>query len=207
MLAVALLTGNMAIAVTMAALSGACIGFMPYNLNPAKIFMGDTGSTFLGYMLATVSIMGLFKFYAVISFAVPFLILGLPIFDTANAIIRRVASGRSPMSPDRGHVHHKLIDMGFNQKQAVAILYAISATLGLTAVVLTSSGEMKAIVLLLAVLVAILVGACIIYGAEHWAKHAAEQEDATYDEEEQNMTAQCDVTENTAQEDKEHEQN
>ncbi|MFR3788069.1 MAG: MraY family glycosyltransferase [Agathobaculum desmolans] len=181
MLAVALLTGNMAIAITMAALAGACIGFMPYNLNPAKIFMGDTGSTFLGYMLATVSIMGLFKFYAVISFAVPFLILGLPIFDTANAIIRRVAAGRSPMSPDRGHVHHKLIDMGFNQKQAVAILYAISATLGLTAVVLTSSGEVKAIVLLLAVLAAILVGACVIYGAEHWTKHAHAQEEECAD--------------------------
>ena len=182
MLAVALLTGNMPIAITMAALAGACIGFMPYNLNPAKIFMGDTGSTFLGYMLATVSIMGLFKFYAVISFAVPFLILGLPIFDTANAIIRRVAAGRSPMSPDRGHVHHKLIDMGFNQKQAVAILYAISATLGLTAVVLTSSGEVKAIVLLLAVLAAILVGACIIYGAEHWSKHAPENKEDKDDE-------------------------
>lgn len=181
-LAVALLTGNMPIAITMAALAGACIGFMPYNLNPAKIFMGDTGSTFLGYMLATVSIMGLFKFYAVISFAVPFLILGLPIFDTANAIIRRVAAGRSPMSPDRGHVHHKLIDMGFNQKQAVAILYAISATLGLTAVVLTSSGEVKAIVLLLAVLAAILVGACIIYGAEHWSKHASENKEDKDDE-------------------------
>ena len=75
------------------------------------------------------------------------------------------------MSPDRGHVHHKLIDMGFNQKQAVAILYAISATLGLTAVVLTSSGEVKAIILLLAVLVAIIVGACVIYGAEHWGRH------------------------------------
>lgn len=182
MLAVALLTGNMPIAITMAALAGACIGFMPYNLNPAKIFMGDTGSTFLGYMLATVSIMGLFKFYAVISFAVPFLILGLPIFDTANAIIRRVAAGRSPMSPDRGHVHHKLIDMGFNQKQAVAILYAISATLGLTAVVLTSSGEVKAIVLLLAVLAAILVGACIIYGAEHWSKRAPENKEDKDDE-------------------------
>ena len=182
MLAVALLTGNMPIAITMAALAGACIGFMPYNLNPAKIFMGDTGSTVLGYMLATVSIMGLFKFYAVISFAVPFLILGLPIFDTANAIIRRVAAGRSPMSPDRGHVHHKLIDMGFNQKQAVAILYAISATLGLTAVVLTSSGEVKAIVLLLAVLAAILVGACIIYGAEHWSKHASENKEDKDDE-------------------------
>ena len=183
MLAVALLTGDMVIAITMAALAGACIGFMPYNLNPAKIFMGDTGSTFLGYMLATMSIMGLFKFYAVISFAVPFLILGLPIFDTASAIIRRLAEGRSPMSPDRGHVHHKLIDMGFNQKQAVAILYAISGTLGLTAVVLTSSGEVKAIFLLLAVLVATIVGACVIYGAEHWGKHphehpSAQDEDA-----------------------------
>ena len=194
MLAVALLTGNMAIAITMAALAGACIGFMPYNLNPAKIFMGDTGSTFLGYMLATVSIMGLFKFYAVISFAVPFLILGLPIFDTANAIIRRVASGRSPMSPDRGHVHHKLIDMGFNQKQAVAILYAISATLGLTAVVLTSSGEVKAIVLLLAVLAAILVGACIIYGAEHWGKHPHADE--------QEPHVQADPAQNSPQEEK-----
>ena len=206
MLAVALLTGNMTIAVTMAALAGACIGFMPYNLNPAKIFMGDTGSTFLGYMLATVSIMGLFKFYAVISFAVPFLILGLPIFDTANAIIRRVAEGRSPMSPDRGHVHHKLIDMGFNQKQAVAILYAISATLGLTAVVLTSSGEVKAIVLLLAVLAAILVGACVIYGAEHWAKHPSEHEETTHSEEEADETVQTAATKDAVQEDKEHEQ-
>ena len=206
MLAVALLTGNMTIAVTMAALAGACIGFMPYNLNPAKIFMGDTGSTFLGYMLATVSIMGLFKFYAVISFAVPFLILGLPIFDTANAIIRRVAEGRSPMSPDRGHVHHKLIDMGFNQKQAVAILYAISATLGLTAVVLTSSGEVKAIVLLLAVLAAILVGACVIYGAEHWAKHPSEHEETTHSEEEADDTVQTAATKDAVQEDKEHEQ-
>lgn len=154
MLAVALLTGNMPIAITMAALAGACIGFMPYNLNPAKIFMGDTGSTFLGYMLATVSIMGLFKFYAVISFAVPFLILGLPIFDTANAIIRRVAAGRSPMSPDRGHVHHKLIDMGFNQKQAVAVLYVISAILGLSAVVLTTTNVVRAMVVLMALCVA-----------------------------------------------------
>lgn len=165
MLAVALLTGNMPIAITMAALDGACIGFMPYNLNPAKIFMGDTGSTFLGYMLATVSIMGLFKFYAVISFAVPFLILGLPIFDTANAIIRRVAAGRSPMSPDRGHVHHKLIDMGFNQKQAVAVLYVISAILGLSAVVLTTSGPVKAMLLLLALCFAGAISARIFLGA------------------------------------------
>ncbi|WP_087066193.1 glycosyltransferase family 4 protein [Intestinibacillus massiliensis] len=166
MLAVGLLTNDMAVAVAMAALTGACIGFMPYNINPAKIFMGDTGSTFLGYMLATMSIQGMFKFYAVISFAVPFLILGLPIFDTAFAITRRVLSGRSPMSPDRGHVHHRLMDMGFNQKQSVAILYAISGTLGLAAVVLTSRGEVKAMVLVLAVIIAIAVGAKIVLSVD-----------------------------------------
>ena len=157
MLAVALFIGETEIAVILAALAGACVGFMPYNLNPASIFMGDTGSTFLGYTLATLSIQGLFKVYALISFAVPFLILGLPIFDTAFAIVRRVLSGRSPLAPDRGHVHHRLIDMGFNQKQAVAILYVISVVLGLIAVVLTTSGELRAMVLVAAVIIGLIV--------------------------------------------------
>ena len=106
--------------------------------------MGDTGSTFLGFILAVVSIQGLFKFYTIISFAVPFLMLGLPIFDTCFAIIRRVSHGQSPMAPDRGHIHHRLIDMGFSQKQAVAMLYVISAILGLSAVVLTTTGVLRA---------------------------------------------------------------
>ena len=150
LLVIALTVADWEVAVLMGALAGACIGFMPYNLNPAKIFMGDTGSTFLGFVLAVVSIQGLFKFYTIISFAVPFLMLGLPIFDTAFAFIRRIAHGQNPMSPDRSHVHHRLIDMGFNQKQAVAVLYVISAILGLCAVVLTTSGELKAMLLLLA---------------------------------------------------------
>lgn len=138
------------VSILMAALAGACIGFMPYNLNPAKIFMGDTGSTFLGFILATVSIQGLFKFPMIISFAVPFLMLGLPIFDTAFAFIRRISHGQNPMHADRSHVHHRLIDMGFSQKQAVAVLYMISAILGLSAVVLTTGGPLKAMLLLLA---------------------------------------------------------
>ena len=112
--------------------------------------MGDTGSTFLGFVLAVVSIQGLFKFYTIISFAAPFLILGLPIFDTAFAILRRLAKGQSPMTPDRGHIHHRLIDMGFSQKQAVAVLYIISAILGLSAVVLTTNGAVRAMLFLLA---------------------------------------------------------
>ena len=158
LLIIALILSEQNIALLMAALAGACIGFMPYNLNPAKIFMGDTGSTFLGFILATVSIQGLFKFYAIVSFAVPFLILGLPIFDTMFAIGRRVLSGKSPMAPDRGHVHHRLIDMGFNQKQSVTILYLMSGLLGLSAVVLTSSGELKALFLVLAIILAIVIG-------------------------------------------------
>ncbi|MGN1014512.1 MAG: MraY family glycosyltransferase [Butyricicoccus sp.] len=168
MLAVALFIGETEIAVVLAALAGACVGFMPYNLNPATIFMGDTGSTFLGYMLATLSIQGLFKVYALISFAVPFLILGLPIFDTAFAMIRRVLSGRSPFSPDRGHVHHRLIDMGFNQKQAVAILYVISVVLGLVAVVLTTSGELRAMFIVAAVIIALVVcGFVVLTNEQH----------------------------------------
>ena len=102
-----------------------------YNMNPAKIFMGDTGSTFLGYILACITIQGLFKFYAVISFVVPFLILGLPIFDTMFAIIRRISHGQNPMAPDRSHVHHRLIDMGLNQKQAVAVFVCYFCDSGL----------------------------------------------------------------------------
>ena len=166
LLAIGLLVGDPAVAIIMAALAGACVGFMPYNLNPATIFMGDTGSTFLGFILASISVTGLFKFYAVISFAVPFLILGLPIFDTLFAIIRRVLHGQSPMAPDRGHVHHRLMDMGFNQKQAVAILYAISGVLGLAAVVLTSSGEIRAMLLILAVIVCFAIAAKILFGGD-----------------------------------------
>ena len=150
MLVIALSVAEPDVAVLMAALSGACIGFLPYNLNPAKIFMGDTGSTFLGFVLAVVSIQGLFKYATIISFAVPFLMLGLPIFDTCFAILRRVSHGQSPMKPDRGHIHHRLIDMGFTQKQAVAVLYVISAILGLSAVVLTTIGVVRAMLFLLA---------------------------------------------------------
>ena len=153
MFIIAVLFGETYIAFTMAALAGACLGFLPFNMNPAKIFMGDTGSMFLGYILATTSIQGLFKFYAMISFAVPFIILGLPIFDTGFAIVRRILKGQSPLQADRGHVHHRLIDLGFDQKQSVAILYAFSALMGLTAVLLARTNESKLIFLAIAVLV------------------------------------------------------
>ena len=154
LLVIALTVSEPQVALLLAALAGSCLGFLPYNLNPAKIFMGDTGSTFLGYVLAVVSIQGLFKYATIISFAVPFLLMGLPIFDTCFAILRRVSHGQSPMAPDRGHIHHRLIDMGLSQKQAVAVLYVISAILGLSAVVLTTSGVTKAMLFLASLCVA-----------------------------------------------------
>jgi UDP-GlcNAc:undecaprenyl-phosphate GlcNAc-1-phosphate transferase len=166
MLVIALVGGQTQVSIVLAALVGACVGFMPYNMNPAKMFMGDTGATFLGFILATMSIQGLFKYYAVISFVVPFLILGLPIFDTAFAFIRRIAHGQSPMHADRSHIHHRLIDMGLNQKQAVATLYVISAILGLSAVVLTTSGEQKAMLMFAALCIVGVVAARVVFPKE-----------------------------------------
>ena len=140
MLAMTLITQNLNVAIVTAAVAGAGFGFLPYNFNPAKIFMGDTGALFLGFILACISVQGFLKLSAVISFAIPILVLGLPIFDTMFAIIRRVLTGRSPMSPDRGHLHHRLLDMGFSQKQTVAILYTLTAVLCLTAVVISTRG-------------------------------------------------------------------
>lgn len=169
MLIIALVVADLNVAVIMAALAGSCLGFLPYNRNPARIFMGDTGALLLGYILATVSIIGLFKFYAIISFVVPVLVVGLPLFDTAFAVVRRVLRGRSPMSPDRGHFHHRLIDMGLSQKQAVAIAYAISGILGLSAVVITTSGEIRAIILVAAFFVAGVLGVFVTRGFSNGA--------------------------------------
>ncbi len=134
-----------------AALAGACFGFLPYNFNPAKIFMGDTGATFLGFALACISIQGPFKTY--VAFAVPMLVLGLPIFDTLFAIIRRLLKGQSPMSPDRGHLHHKLVDKGFSQKTSVIILYGLSIMLAISAILMLFGGFTRALILIISVLV------------------------------------------------------
>ena len=137
MLVVSLIVSDPAVSLLLAALTGACLGFMPYNLNPAKIFMGDVGSQLLGFVLSTVSILGLFKMHAIITFVVPFLALALPLADTTFAFFRRILRGQSPFHPDRGHLHHRLLDMGLSQKQAVALMYGISALLGIAAVLMT----------------------------------------------------------------------
>lgn len=174
MLVIAILFSEVQVALMMAALAGACLGFLPYNMNPAKIFMGDTGAMFLGYTLAVASVQGLFKFYAVISFAVPFILLGLPIFDTGFAIVRRILKGQSPLQADRGHVHHRLIDLGFDQKQSVAILYAFSALMGLTAVILARTNESRLIFLAIAILVCFFLAMSMMSFEKRYSKQEQE---------------------------------
>ena len=146
MLLVSLFVAEPSVSLILAALTGACVGFMPYNLNPAKIFMGDVGSQMLGFVLSTASIIGLFKFHAIISFLVPLLALAVPLADTVFAFIRRIVHGQSPFHADRGHFHHRLLALGMSQKQAVAVLYGVSAVLGLIAVLMTGRSVVLRIV-------------------------------------------------------------
>jgi len=148
---VAIFTGMGNIAILIAAVIGACLGFLPYNSHPASIFMGDTGSNFLGFILAAISVQGLFKSYAVVSLLIPLMILGLPIFDTSFTIMRRIKNKQSIFQPDRGHLHHRLMDGGYSHQQTVYILYVISALAALSAVVLLLFGSARAMVLIVAI--------------------------------------------------------
>ncbi len=151
------------VAIIAASLAGACMGFLPYNINPAKMFMGDTGSMFIGYTLACLSIIGLFKAYAIVAFFAPVMLYLLPIFDLLFAAVRRVLSGKSPMQADKSHLHHKLIALGFSQKQAVAILYGIATILGFCAVLITADDFFKAMIVIGVAFVIIMLSALILY--------------------------------------------
>lgn len=121
-------------AAAMLALAGGVLGFLPFNFYPAKIFMGDGGSLFLGFMLSALSIVGLTKGAAVIATSVPIFVLGLPIFDTAFAIFRRLVNKRPIMEADKGHLHHRLMNLGYGQRRATLMLYCVSAIMGIAAV-------------------------------------------------------------------------
>ncbi|MCD7776913.1 MAG: undecaprenyl/decaprenyl-phosphate alpha-N-acetylglucosaminyl 1-phosphate transferase [Clostridiales bacterium] len=119
-----------------AALAGSCLGFLPRNFSPAEIYMGDTGSTFLGYVLGVSSCIGVFKSYAILSIVIAVLAMALPILDTAFAIIRRAVNHKPIMMADRGHLHHRLIDSGYTHRQAVIILYGLSSVSGIVAILI-----------------------------------------------------------------------
>lgn len=149
----------MVVAVVTAALAGAAMGFLYYNFNPARIFMGDSGSQFLGFILAGISVIGAVKSTATIALIIPILALGLPIMDTTFAIIRRYRGGVPIFKPDKGHLHHRLLDLGFSQRQAVLLMYVISAFLGLSAVILNEVSGIFAIAIVLVVVALVILGA------------------------------------------------
>ena len=120
-----------------AALAGSALGFLPHNFNPAKIFMGDAGAMFLGFALAAVSMQGALKQTTAVALLVPVVALGLPITDTALAIFRRLKARQPVGQADKGHIHHRLLALGFSQRQAVLAMWAVTAWLGLSAVLLS----------------------------------------------------------------------
>lgn len=147
-------------------LGAAILGFLPFNIYPARIFMGDSGAMFLGFTLAVISIIGGAKLAAAL------LVLGIPILDAIYLVIYRLYRGRSPMSPDRGHLHHRLLDLGFNQQQVVLIFYALSASFGVLGLLLPS-GLLKLIALLAMVL--ILVGLLIFIARRRFDRVGAQE--------------------------------
>lgn len=121
----------------MLAIAGAALGFLIFNYHPAKTFMGDCGSQYLGYLLATFSILGSVKSATVVAVFVPAMSLALPIFDTLFAIVRRIVNGQPIMAPDKGHLHHRLLRSGLGQRRSVLTIYGICGVMGVASVLLS----------------------------------------------------------------------
>ncbi len=140
--AIASMHGHVGAALVLCALVGGALGFLPYNFNPAKIFLGDTGSLFIGYVFATVSLLITAKVAVTVSLIVPLVALALPVADTAAAIVRRIRAGRAITEADRGHFHHLLVfRFGLGVKQAVLLIYGVSFLLGMAAYLLSGGAS------------------------------------------------------------------
>lgn len=135
-------------------LVGSILGFLPYNFHPAKIFMGDTGALFLGFMISVLSLLG-FKNITFISFIVPILILGVPLSDTIFAIIRRIVNKKPIGMPDKSHLHHCLLNLGFTHRQTVILIYATSSMFALFAFIFSMTTVWGSILLLAIILLSL----------------------------------------------------
>ncbi|WP_156290912.1 glycosyltransferase family 4 protein [Oceanobacillus salinisoli] len=135
-----IMDGQIIVAYLSIVLIGANLGFLFHNFYPAKIYMGDSGSNFLGFMIAVVSILGLFKEVAFFSFIIPIIVLAVPIFDTLFAIYRRAKNKEKIMQPDNKHIHYRLLEAGFTHRQTVLIIYAFSALFGALAILFSNVG-------------------------------------------------------------------
>ncbi|MBD7937186.1 MULTISPECIES: MraY family glycosyltransferase [Cytobacillus] len=148
----AIFMGNTYVIAMASLLMVATLGFLVFNFHPAKIFMGDTGALFLGYMIAVLSLLG-FKNVTVISFIIPILILGVPLSDTIFAIFRRILNKQPISAPDKSHLHHCLLNAGFTHRQTVLLIYAMAATFGMIAIIFSQAKVWGAILLIAVVLV------------------------------------------------------
>lgn len=146
-------------ALLIAAIAGAALGFLQYNFNPAKIFMGDTGSMLLGYTLSVAAVFGVVKTAATVALVVPIIALGVPILDTLFAIVRRKMSGKPVFQPDKGHLHHRLLALGLSQKQVVLIMYCVSIALGIVSLFVAHVGYKIGMVTVIIVLGVIIYSA------------------------------------------------
>ncbi|WP_339251430.1 MraY family glycosyltransferase [Sporosarcina sp. FSL W8-0480] len=150
----AVIMGDMFVVATAAILAASSLGFLFYNFHPAKIFMGDTGALFLGYMIAVLALLG-FKNVAVVSLVIPIIMLGVPISDTFFAIVRRVRMKQPISAPDKSHLHHCLLRAGFSHRQTVLIIYGLAILFGVAAVLFSQATVWGAIVLIAVMLLAI----------------------------------------------------
>jgi UDP-GlcNAc:undecaprenyl-phosphate GlcNAc-1-phosphate transferase len=136
------------------AVAGAGLGFLRYNFHPAQIFLGDSGSLLLGFSLATISLLSVTRVSSLTTILVPLVVSGIPIIDTLSAMVRRHRARVSMSQADRGHIHHRLLDEGFDQRQTVVLIYGWTAVLGVGAVILTQIGVVERICVFLVLVVA-----------------------------------------------------
>ncbi|WP_366923767.1 undecaprenyl/decaprenyl-phosphate alpha-N-acetylglucosaminyl 1-phosphate transferase [Metallumcola ferriviriculae] len=174
---VAAVQGQTAVAVMALVLAVSIMGFLKYNFHPAQIFMGDSGSMFLGFTLASMAVMGLTKGATVISLFIPIVVLGIPIFDTFFAIVRRYLQGKPIFQADKGHLHHRLLDMGFSHKQTVLAIYGVNLTLGGSGVLLSLVTTEQSLWILLAISVLAVIGAnkVVVAGKRSLPDHSFRQ--------------------------------
>lgn len=135
-------------------LAASSLGFLFYNFHPAKIFMGDTGALFLGFIISVLALLG-FKNVTFVSLVIPVIMLGVPISDTFFAIVRRLLNKQPPFQPDKSHLHHRLISIGFTHKQTVTIIYGLAAMFGLAAIIFSMAKVWGAILLAVVLLLVI----------------------------------------------------
>lgn len=158
----AILNGQYLVVGLTAILIGSTFGFLFFNFHPAKIFLGDTGSLFLGYCISTISMLGLFKSVTIFSLVIPVIILAIPILDTFFAIVRRLINKKKIFAPDKSHLHHRFLEMGFSHKETVLIIYAIGIFFGICAIIFSQSTLWGALIIMALLLIFIQVTAEVI---------------------------------------------